>query len=192
LIADSHTDKADLSIKSATRIQVAIPNLLSLSRVLISPFVFIAVKDDRIGLIIAFASWAMLSDYLDGLLARKWDVISNAGKILDPLADKLCIAAAAIALTLYGDFPLLLTFIIIGRDIFISLFGLAISKKIKYVPGSNMTGKIAATVLAIILLIYIFKVESLYSISYITAVFFIILSSVSYLALAYRFISNKN
>ena len=174
-----------------TVIRSFVPNILSFSRIPVSPFIFIAIKNDNLTLVIGLALWAMLSDYLDGFLARRWQVMSEAGKILDPLGDKLCIAAGATALSLYRDFPLFLTVIIIGRDIFILLFGLAIAGKIKHVPGSNIIGKITVTVLAVVLLIYVLNLAYLYTIAVAAAIIAILLSSISYLSQAYRIVFNK-
>lgn len=173
-------------------IHFIIPNFLSFSRILITPLIFLAIKNNDILIIIVLALWSVLSDFWDGKLARKWNVTSDIGKILDPLGDKLCIAAAAVSLSIYGDLPFLITLIIVGRDFFILLFGIALARKIKHVPASNMIGKITVTVLTIVLLIYIFKIDVLYNFAFGVALIFIVISSASYLYLAYKFISARS
>lgn len=138
------------------------------------------------------AAWAILSDFFDGFLARRLNAISTAGKIFDPLADKLCVAAAAIAIVFYGDMPLILLLIILLRDLLIAFFGLIIIKKRKIVPSSNISGKIAVFILTLCLLTYIYRLESLYNIAFWLAIVFIVLSSVGYLRFGWQMIFAKN
>ena len=133
----------------------------------------------------------MLSDYLDGLTARRLNLISNAGKILDPLGDKVCIAAAAIAVTLYGEMPPLLLVLIVARDLGIGVIGITIIKKVESIPVSNIIGKYTALVLALVLLVYVFRIEQLYKIAYIAALLFITLSGISYIWEGQRLFKNK-
>ena len=105
-----------------------IPNLLTWLRILLIPF-FIAVfylSDDTLDLhlknLISTAMFvlAALTDWLDGYLARKLDQSSAFGAFLDPVADKLMVAAALIVLVELGRAEAIIAFIIIGREITIS------------------------------------------------------------------------
>lgn len=169
----------------------SLPNLLSLSRVIIAPIIFFAIKADNLIVVAILAAWALLSDFLDGLLARRLNLISDVGKILDPLADKLCVAAAAIAATIYGDFPVLLLVIIMVRDLAIASLGLALSREIKAVPVSNRIGKVTVTVLAAALIVYVYRIYILYPIAFWFTIAFITLSSISYLFAGLHLMSKK-
>jgi CDP-diacylglycerol--glycerol-3-phosphate 3-phosphatidyltransferase len=89
---------------------------------------------------------AALTDFLDGFLARKLNQITELGKILDPLADKLMIGSAVIILLVQNRMPFWYVAIIIGRDLFNLLGGLLVSRKIKFVLPSILIGKVAAVV----------------------------------------------
>lgn len=80
-----------------------LPNLLTLLRVLLIPvfawLVFLSAVPNRVAWALLVFAAASFTDWLDGHLARKWQVISDFGKIADPLADKLLVLSALAALT---------------------------------------------------------------------------------------------
>jgi CDP-diacylglycerol--glycerol-3-phosphate 3-phosphatidyltransferase len=134
---------------------------------------------------------AILSDYLDGYFARGREEITDLGKILDPLADKIFFGTAAVIMILQGLIPQYLAFIIIGRDILIFLGGIYIKSKTGIVVASNMTGKIAVNVAAIVLIGILMEWDGFYSYgSALTALFFIY-SFVIYVLKAYKILKSK-
>jgi len=158
-----------------------LPNILSAMRIFLSPFVFFSIKSDNIPLIFALAITAIISDFLDGYFARKLNSISKTGKILDPLADKLLVGVAAIALTIYGDLPVLLLVLILTRDFIIAMVGLMIIKKENVIPVSNVLGKITVNVFSIVLIVYVLRLNIFYEFAFWFAVIFLVISSASYL-----------
>lgn len=134
---------------------------------------------------------AILSDYLDGYFARDREEITDLGKVLDPLADKIFFGTAAVIMILQGLIPQYLAFIIIGRDILIFLGGIYIKSKTGIVVASNMTGKIAVNVAAIVLIGILMEWDGFYSYgSALTALFFIY-SFVIYVLKAYKILKSK-
>ncbi|MBQ9333268.1 MAG: CDP-diacylglycerol--glycerol-3-phosphate 3-phosphatidyltransferase [Lachnospiraceae bacterium] len=108
-----------------------LPNKLTMLRVIMIPFfvVFMLVDitpyDKWIALAIFVA--ASLTDLADGKIARKYNLITNFGKFMDPLADKLLVCSAMIALIELGRIPAWIVIVIIAREFIISGFRLVAS-----------------------------------------------------------------
>lgn len=97
-----------------------LPNLLTLARILLVPvFLYAILTGFRYGALLAAAIFiiAALTDTLDGYLARKHRWVTQLGKFLDPLADKLLVAAALIALVELGRLSTWVAMLVIGREI---------------------------------------------------------------------------
>jgi CDP-diacylglycerol--glycerol-3-phosphate 3-phosphatidyltransferase len=111
-----------------------LPNKLTILRMIMVPFfvAFLLLSDTYeyfkwIALVI-FAV-ASLTDMLDGKIARKYNLVTNFGKFMDPLADKLLVCSALIGLTSLGMIPAWVTIIIIAREFIISGFRLIAAEK---------------------------------------------------------------
>lgn len=134
------------------------PNMLTILRVVMIPFfvVFllfdITEYDKYIALAIFIA--ASLTDTLDGYLARKNNQVTNFGKFMDPLADKLLVSAALICLVELGVIPSWVVIVIISREFIISGFRLVASDN-GIVIAASWWGKIktVSQMIMIILLI---------------------------------------
>lgn len=97
-----------------------LPNILSVFRLLIAPFFYICIISQNgrtvlFGVILFIL--AAITDYLDGLIARKYQAISSFGKFLDPLADKVLTGFALIAFSRLLVIPLWMVLIVIFRDL---------------------------------------------------------------------------
>ena len=105
-----------------------LPNMLTTIRmVLIIPFVMVMqMAPEGNGKFIALAIFVLASftDFLDGYIARKNHLVTNFGKFMDPLADKLLVSAAMICLVSMGRIPAWMVIIIISREFAISGFRL--------------------------------------------------------------------
>lgn len=109
-----------------------LPNKLTIFRVILVPFfvaLLLTAPDDmrfRIGAEVIFIV-ASLTDMLDGKIARKYNLVTNFGKFMDPLADKLLVCSAMICLIELKEIPSWIVVIIIGREFIISGFRLVAS-----------------------------------------------------------------
>ncbi len=110
-----------------------LPNKLTILRVCMIPFFVMTLLFDHgnsqfmrviADLIFIFAS---LTDLLDGKIARKYNLVTNFGKFMDPLADKLLVCSALICLIELGQIPAWVVIVIISREFIISGFRLVAS-----------------------------------------------------------------
>lgn len=132
-----------------------LPNKLTIFRViLIVPFVIILLGGEAgwfgnnllIPDIVALAVFivASLTDLIDGKIARKYNLVTNFGKFMDPLADKLLVSAALIALVDMGRIPAWVVIVIISREFIISGFRLIASDN-HVVIAASYWGKFKTT-----------------------------------------------
>ncbi|KAK4163408.1 CDP-alcohol phosphatidyltransferase-domain-containing protein [Cladorrhinum sp. PSN259] len=99
-----------------------VPNLLTASRIILSPFIGYCILHDYHLLSLSLFAYAGVSDALDGWIARRYNLQTVVGTIIDPMADKMLMTVLVVALTMKAALPLWLAVIILGRDV-----GLAIS-----------------------------------------------------------------
>lgn len=96
-----------------------IPNVLSLARLAAVPvfvWLFVTGREDAAVVLYAIAAW---TDFFDGYIARRTDSVTELGRLLDPLADRIFIAALAIALVATEALDPWLAVVIVGRDLLI-------------------------------------------------------------------------
>ena len=105
--------------------------------------------------------FAALTDLFDGYLARKLNEVSEFGKIIDPLADKIAVAVVCLILTIQGKVPLWFFLVAIIRDIMIFLGGLYVRNKKGITLQSNTLGKWAVTSVAMFILVSMIDEPSL-------------------------------
>jgi cardiolipin synthase len=105
---------------------VTLPNLLSFLRILLIPlFVFLIVHHPTTTTGVLVFAAVSATDWVDGWVARRTGQVSELGKVLDPTADRLAIAAGLIALVVRGAFPLWAALLILVRDAVVGLAGVA-------------------------------------------------------------------
>ena len=139
---------------------LTIPNLLSLFRLLLIPLIIwmYTFKKEY------FAAGTLLilsglTDLADGFIARHFNAVSNVGKILDPIADKL--TQAAMLFCLVTRFPLMAAplGVLVLKAIFIGTTGLLMIRKTGEVIGADFHGKVATTLLYIMMILHIFWIS---------------------------------
>jgi CDP-diacylglycerol--glycerol-3-phosphate 3-phosphatidyltransferase len=132
-----------------------IANIITIVRILLAPlFVWLVLLDGGdhgVWRLVAAALFiaAIATDGLDGALARKRNLITNSGIILDPIADKVLIGGALIALALVAELPWWVVVVILARELGITLFRLAVLRD-RVIPASR-GGKLKTVLQAVTL-----------------------------------------
>ncbi len=166
-----------------------ISNHLSFSRILLSaPIYYFLQNMEQSDFHRFFALFLMilaaLTDYLDGYFARKYDQVTEFGKIIDPIADKIAVGVITLTLFFKGFIPLYILVVIISRDLLIFFGGLIISNKIGRVLPSNLLGKITVFILGLYLVLLVVGLKdypTLFNLYNILILFMSILSLIGYI-----------
>ena len=139
---------------------MTIPNILTVFRILLTPFFifFLFNESESSGVysLIIFTV-ASFTDAYDGYYARKYNAVSESGKFLDPLADKILASSAFISFAVLGLIDIWMVAIIILRDLFVTLLRMRMKKGGESLVTSNIAkSKTAAQLITIIFtLIYL-------------------------------------
>lgn len=143
------------SIKDLWRI----PNILCYIRFLLIPvFVILYIKAEypRDYLRAAFVVFLSgLTDFLDGFIARRFDMITDLGKVIDPLADKLTQAALIFVLVVKIKWMFLLMILFVVMQLFLLIAGLIMLKKGTKLNGAKWFGKVSTTVFYAVMLVLV-------------------------------------
>ena len=169
-----------------------LPNKLTLFRVILIPFFVLFMLVD----ITAYDKWialaifiiASLTDLLDGKIARKYNLVTNFGKFMDPLADKLLVCSALICLVALTKIPAGIVIIILAREFIISGFRLIASDN-GVVIAASYWGKFKTTFQMVMICLMIADIEA---ISLITTVVMWIALILTVVSLVDYLIKNKD
>jgi CDP-diacylglycerol---glycerol-3-phosphate 3-phosphatidyltransferase len=135
---------------------VNVANVLTVVRILLVPvFVFCLVKDGTAWRFAALAAFlgASFTDWLDGQLARKRGLVTDFGKIADPIADKALTGAALITLSVLGELPAWVTGLILAREIGITALRFAVIRR--GVIAASQGGKLKTLLQIVAICLYI-------------------------------------
>ena len=96
-----------------------IPNIITLGRIILVPIVVWAIASNQMEIAFAVFIVAGVSDAVDGFLAKRFNMTSDLGALLDPLADKALLVSIYIALGIWGAIPRWIVILVVSRDIMI-------------------------------------------------------------------------
>ena len=164
-----------------------LPNKLTVFRVILIQFFVVLLLFD----ITAYDEWialaifiiASLTDFLDGHIARKYNLVTNFGKFMDPLADKLLVCSALICLVELSRIPAWIVILIIAREFIISGFRLIASDN-GVVIAASYWGKFKTTFQIVMICLMIADLEPLYLVTQVVmwvALLLTVVSLVDYL-----------
>lgn len=135
---------------------LTIPNALSAFRLCLIPlFIWLyCVKQEYIwtGCVLMLSG---LTDLVDGFIARRFQMISNLGKILDPVADKLTQGAMLLCLIFHFPFMLVPLILLVLKEIFMGATGILVIRKTGAVYGAKWHGKVATCLLYAMMILHV-------------------------------------
>ncbi|KAF0153415.1 MAG: CDP-diacylglycerol--glycerol-3-phosphate 3-phosphatidyltransferase [Ignavibacteria bacterium] len=138
-----------------------LPNLITLFRLFLAlPIAYIAFNYNKLSFpnyyLILCIIIAFISDLADGYVARKTNTVTEMGKLLDPLADKLLTAILIILFWMLEFVPLIYLIILLSRDVVIFIGGILLAKKIGTITPSNFFGKFTVFTIGLYFLTILF------------------------------------
>ena len=135
---------------------LTVPNLLSLVRLALIPAIVILYVKDLHYASVALILLSAVTDVVDGWIARRFHMISDFGKFLDPVADKLTQAAMLSCLVIRYSWALLLVALLVAKELFQFVYGLIVLKKTNTMNSARWFGKVNTVVLyASIILLFL-------------------------------------
>lgn len=133
-----------------------VPNVLTMLRMALIPVYWVLfMRDQRIAALVVFAV-ASITDFLDGRIARKYNLITDFGKLFDPLADKLMVLSVLLGFVLKGVIPWYALAIVLVKE-GIMLVGGTLMLKRGFVVYAEMIGKVAQTAMLLALILCFFE-----------------------------------
>ncbi|KAL1844027.1 hypothetical protein VTJ49DRAFT_5778 [Mycothermus thermophilus] len=98
-----------------------LPNFLTFSRLIAAPFIGYCILHDYHATALGLFAYAGITDALDGWIARRWNLKTVVGTVIDPMADKTLMTVLTVALAMKGALPVWLAVIILGRDVALAI-----------------------------------------------------------------------
>lgn len=140
---------------------ITIPNILSLSRILLLPIILLLIfhRQGIVAVVVMGLSW--ITDALDGWLARRLDQVSNLGRVLDHLVDKVWVGTVLVCLVYVRDLPVLIAGAVILRDLLILTGSVVIMKAKGSFVSSDVLGKITGCAFALMIVYYTLELPAL-------------------------------
>ncbi len=134
-----------------------IPNILSLFRIALIPFIVWAYVLDRLYFMAALIAVSGVSDILDGIIARKFDMVTNVGKALDPIADKLTLFTLLVILCFYlRSAPIIILCVLFAvKEAVMGIEGIIVIKKTGTTYSANAVGKATTVTLYVNILLHL-------------------------------------
>lgn len=175
--------------RPALRDIAAPPNLVTLVRIALVPAALVFLASGQRYWALAAMAVMFVSDGLDGYLARRLGRVTELGKVLDPAADKIAVAAVLVFMVATGEFPLWALLLVVVRDVAIVLGGVAIARRSSSIPQALMVGKVAAVMLALVVIVFVADIRALEPAALALCVIAVVTSGTAYAVVARRALS---
>lgn len=135
---------------------LTIPNVLTVFRLaLIAPFLWVAIGPDRMDLALSVAMLGLVTDIIDGPIARRYGQVSKLGVALDPLSDRLGLAAGGAVMIVHDLAPAWAVAAILGRDALLLLAAAVLKGRRADIPPVSRLGKNASFAVSVAITLFI-------------------------------------
>lgn len=130
--------------------QITIPNILTVLRLAAIPWMAVEIYQTKASSALSAVLFLVIwfTDVLDGWIARRWNQVSDLGKVLDPLVDKIFQITTAVMMTVVGRVPIFLPITMLLKESTM-VVGALILMKYKFVPSAKWYGKLTTVLLAV-------------------------------------------
>jgi cardiolipin synthase (CMP-forming) len=190
--------RKNTEIKKNQEIIFNVPNFLTALRIILAPVFMILLLNNKYVAAFVVVLIASITDFFDGQIARRFNMQTKLGRILDPIADKVLVFCAIVALLIKFNFPLWIGLIILARDFIILLGGMIffLRKKQEFLVP-NIFGKVSTMFqLTSIVIFIVASVKGYYALwidvlLYLT-VALTLLSGIIYIFQGYMILSGKD
>jgi cardiolipin synthase len=165
--------------------KLTLSNVLTVSRLFMLPFIvyFLIRRHQTAAFVIMCGS--LLTDVVDGYLARRFHQESELGKLLDPLCDKISLAVILTVLVSMRDLPLWMAVVVVMRDILILIGSFFVYSHRAYIFKSNIMGKVTGFLFGALILAYTINLKAIGIWTMYSAIVFMTATFISY---TYRYI----
>ncbi len=139
----------------------SLPNFVSLFRLLLLvPIIYLLAHKQRL-FALAVIMLSGFSDFLDGFIARKWNLQSDAGRIIDPMVDKISLVGLMIFLVISPDykFPIWFLIFVAFRESMVLLFSLIFIERNEMVLESSTPGKVSAFAIGVTIILFVLNLN---------------------------------
>lgn len=166
-------------------------NLISVSRIFLTipSFMLFDSGNKYLGLMILII--IIITDYADGMVARRLDQVSDFGKALDPISDKIVIVILFLYLLIDSEFPIWFFVSLISRDLILAYLSLLVKRKSGTMPEANIPGKIAVNFMALMLIAWFMAWEDLKIFGLWSSIIFLLYSTIVYIRDYYNILYKK-
>ena len=124
-------------------------NVVSMFRLVFTTPIAYALLTDQFWLAFWLCLFAAWTDWLDGFVARATKTVSEWGKVIDPVADKILVGTVVVILVMKGQFPLWFAITVVARDLIIVFASMYLRRHTPIVPPSLMSGKLAVSAISL-------------------------------------------
>jgi len=157
-----------------------IANMISVSRILLTipSFMLFESGNRYFGLIVLIIIIA--TDYADGIVARRLGQVSDFGKALDPVSDKIVILILFIYLMIRSEFPMWYFVSLVSRDLILAYLSLLVRRKSGSMPEANVPGKIAVNLISLMVIAWFMEWEDVKIFGLWSSIVFLLYSTIIY------------